>query len=418
MFKIALILIGDELCIGQITNTNASWIASQCTGLGALVTCHTTIGDNRQDLINELDRLLSINDLIILTGGLGPTHDDITKKVLCDYFNDELILHEPTLEYLKEIFSIRGYKLTDRNKEQAFVPSKSKVLPNAVGTAPGMLFELDCNSVVSLPGVPTEMKYIMINHVLPLIQKRISERYDDVVLYKNLLTTGIPESKLADLIENPDEFLNGGTLAFLPSYQGVKLRIGVTAENFSLAEGKLDEIEKIIYDRVGRFIFGTEGSSLVSVVGQFLTKLNKTVSVAESCTGGLLGGQFTSLSGSSKFFKGGVIVYSNEAKEKTLNVSHDSLLNHGAVSEQVASEMANNVRKNFNTDFGIGITGIAGPTGGSEEKPVGTVFIGLSDETFVNVKRFVFSTDREVNRERAVGTALTMLLEKLRNLDC
>jgi nicotinamide-nucleotide amidase len=413
MFKIALISIGDEICIGQIVNTNASWIAAKCTGLGAEVFTHAVIRDDKNNLINELNRLIPLSELIIITGGLGPTHDDITKNVLCEYFNDDLILHESTLEYLDEIFQLRGFKLTERNKEQALAPSKSQVLSNSVGTAPGMLFEFNGKFIVSLPGVPAEMKYIMNNSVLPFFQRKIAERNDNVVLYKNLNTTGIAESKLADLIGEPKDFLNGGTLAFLPSYRGVKLRIGVTADNFQKGKLKLEEIENIILHKAGKYIFGIEDDSLVSSVGSLLTNANKTVSVAESCTGGLLGAEFTSVSGSSTYFKGGIITYSNEAKEKLLNVNSKILTDCGAVSEQVASEMASNVRILFNTNYGIGITGIAGPTGGSEEKPVGTVFIGLADEKSVSVKKFVFSNDREINRERAVGTALTMLLDKL-----
>lgn len=415
MFDISIITIGDEICIGQIVNTNAAWIAGKATSTGANVKLHSTIGDNKESLINELNRLIPLNDLVILTGGLGPTHDDITKNVLCEYFQDKLILHNDTLDYLKKIFSLRGYTLTERNMEQAYLPSKCIVLKNEVGTAPGMLFEENGKFVISLPGVPAEMKFIMNDSVIPFISSKIAERNDYVVLFKNLQTAGIPESKLADMIGEPKEFLGDCTLAFLPSYRGVKLRIGVSGKNFDTAREKLFKIEKTINEKVSGNIFSADDESLISKVGSLLSERNLTVAVAESCTGGLLGAEFTSISGSSKYFSGGVIAYSNEIKEKILNVSKNNLMKFGAVSEQVAFELASNVRDIFKTDVGIGITGIAGPTGGTVEKPVGTVFIGLAFRDNIKVKRFVFSTEREVNRERAVGTALTMLLQELQN---
>lgn len=415
MYNISIITIGDEICIGQIVNTNASWIANKCTNLGANVIIHSTIKDSKEALISELDRLIPKSDLVIVTGGLGPTHDDITKNVLCEYFQDVFILHEETLQYLQRIFKLRGYTLTERNKEQALIPSKCNVLKNEVGTAPGMMFKKDNKYIISLPGVPSEMKYIMQDSVLPFVSNKIANLNDEIVLYRNLQTTGIPESKLADMIGQPDEFLKGGTLAFLPSYRGVKLRIGVSEKSFEIAKNKLDKIEKIIFKRVNGKIFSSDDESLVSKIASILTEKKMTVAVAESCTGGLLGAEFTSISGSSSFFKGGVIAYSNEIKERILNIKKESLLNYGAVSEQVANELAKNVKAIFKTDFGIGITGIAGPTGGSEEKPVGTVFIALAFKNKIIVKKYIFSTEREINRERAVGTALAMLLEELQN---
>ncbi|MFH1051452.1 MAG: competence/damage-inducible protein A [bacterium] len=415
MFNIALISIGDEICIGQIINTNAAWISSKCTELGANVSYHSTIRDNKEDLINELNRSLQKSDMVIITGGLGPTHDDITKNVLTGYFEDELIFHEPTLEYLEKIFKLRGYNLTERNKEQALIPSKAKPLTNALGTAPGILFDENGKLTVALPGVPAEMKYIMNNSVLPIMQNKIIERNDDILLYKNYHTSGIPESMLADLIGDTQELLNGASLAFLPSYKGIKLRVGVNAKNFEEANNKIIQIEKKLYEAAGKFIYGKDDDSLSLKAGQGLSQLKMTVSVAESCTGGLLGGELTSISGSSEYFIGGVIVYSNEAKIKILDVDAKIIENYGAVSEEVVKELARNVRKKFGTDFGIGITGIAGPTGGTEEKPVGTVWIGIADENVTIAQKFIFGNDREINRERAVGTALNMLLKRIRD---
>jgi len=270
------------------------------------------------------------------------------------------------------------------------------------------------NVIVAMPGVPSEMKSIMRTWVLPYLESMMTENKEEVVLYKVLQTAGIAESKLADLLGNVDDFLGGGSLAFLPSYKGVRLRIGVTGNTSDLAREKLNQIEKHIYSKAGKFIFGENDDSLASVVGKLLKEKGKTCSVAESCTGGLLGAEFTSVPGSSDYFVGAAIVYSNEAKTKILDVSKGIIDAFGAVSEETAKELASNVRKVFKTDFGISITGIAGPSGGTIEKPVGTVWIGLASENDVLTKKFVFSNDREINRERSVAKALEMLLNTLK----
>jgi nicotinamide-nucleotide amidase len=414
MIRISILTIGDEICIGQIVNTNASWIANECTKAGCQVTNHTSIRDVKESIFAQLDKLSPDSNVILITGGLGPTHDDITKPALCEYFNDELVLNNETYQYLEEFFNKRGWVLTERNKAQAMLPSKCKILPNRAGTAPGMQFEKDGKYFISLPGVPQEMKYIMQNSVLPFLQNMVSENKSEVVLYKNLMTAGIPESRLADLIGEPEEFLNGGSLAFLPSYRGVRLRIGVSAENFEAGSQKIDTIERIIGDRAGKFIYGTDDDTLASRIGEMLKIQAKTVSVAESCTGGLLGAAFTDISGSSDYFIGGTIVYSNEAKINVLGVDKKTIDEFGAVSKETALEMSSKVREKFNTDFGISTTGIAGPTGGTEDKPVGTVWIGLASKDKTDAQRFIFGNDRGMNRERAVGAALTMLWERLK----
>lgn len=414
MLKISLLTIGDEILIGQIINSNASWIAEQCTRLGAKIILHSVVGDEREAMLSELDRLLFVSDVVLLTGGLGPTHDDITKSVLCEYFNDELIRNEQVLKLVEDFLQKRNIPVTERNQKQADVPKKAKILHNTNGTAPGLLFDMTGNVIVAMPGVPSEMKSIMRTWVLPYLESMMTENKEEVVLYKVLQTAGIAESKLADLLGNVDDFLGGGSLAFLPSYKGVRLRIGVTGNTSDLAREKLNQIEKHIYSKAGKFIFGENDDSLASVVGKLLKEKGKTCSVAESCTGGLLGAEFTSVPGSSDYFVGGAIVYSNEAKTKILDVSKGIIDAFGAVSEETAKELASNVRKVFKTDFGISITGIAGPSGGTIEKPVGTVWIGLASENDVLTKKFVFSNDREINRERSVAKALEMLLNTLK----
>ena len=415
--NIALLTIGDELCIGQIVNTNASWIADRCTQIGASISCHSTIRDNPEDIIHELDRLRINNSMIIITGGLGPTHDDSTKSTLCSYFHDTLIEHQETLLYLQERYKSRDIVLSERNREQAFVPSSCTVLKNPRGTAPGLLFtQKDC-TFIALPGVPSEMKGIMQEYVIPIIQDHFLKEKSLKPFYRTLITKGIPESTLADLIGNPAEFLEmQETLAFLPSFQGVRLRLGVSHHNAELAIQRLDVLEHILINKAGIYIYAKDQENLLSKTIENLLIHKKSLSVVESCTGGKLGSLCTELPGSSVFFKGGFITYSNELKEKLVHVRHETLLEFGAVSEQTAIEMAIGGRNILDTDFCISITGIAGPDGGTNDKPVGLVWIGLSSKNRTFAKKHIFGTDRDMNRERSVYAALSMLYDELHQL--
>ena len=412
MLSLSILTIGDEICIGQIVNTNAAWIADQCTRIGCKISIHSTIGDDIRIIQNELERLLSASDAVIITGGLGPTHDDLTKDALCEYFDDILIFHQPTFDYLTSIYARRGQSVSERNATQAMLPSKATILSNSRGTASGMWFEESGKIVVSLPGVPREMKGLMEEHVLSRLSKWADET-DEVQLYKTLLTTGITEANLADLIGEPQEFLEDSSLAFLPSYQGVRLRIGVQASSKQDATDELERIENYIREKVNRYIFGENDQTLASVVAGLLIEKKRTVSVAESCTGGMLGAALTDIAGSSAYFEGGVQVYSYTAKQNILNVSPETLAKYGAVSKETVEEMAINVRLKFGTSYGISISGIAGPGGGLPEKPVGTVWIGLADESKVTAKKFVFGNERTINRERSVGSALEMIYRAL-----
>jgi nicotinamide-nucleotide amidase len=415
--NIALLTIGDELCIGQIVNTNASWIADRCTQIGASISCHSTIRDNPVDIIHELDRLRINNSMIIITGGLGPTHDDSTKATLCSYFHDTLIEHQETLLYLQERYKSRDIVLSERNREQAFVPSSCTVLKNPRGTAPGLLFaQTDC-TFIALPGVPSEMKGIMQEYVIPIIQDHFLKEKTLKPFYRTLITKGIPESTLADLIGNPDEFLEmKETLAFLPSFQGVRLRLGVHHYNTEHAIQRLDVLEHILMNKAGIYIYAKDQENLLSKTIENLLIHKKSLSVVESCTGGKLGSLCTELPGSSVFFKGGFITYSNELKEKLVHVRHETLLEYGAVSEQTAIEMAIGGRNILDTDYCISITGIAGPDGGTNDKPVGLVWIGLSSKNRTFAKKHIFGTDRDMNRERTVYAALSMLYDELHQL--
>lgn len=412
--NIALITIGDEICIGQIINSNAAWLGHACTDIGANVKRHVTIGDSKEELLKELHQLSREVDCIIMSGGLGPTHDDKTKDTLVTFFNDTLILDEPTLHSLKVRARLRGLPLNQRNKDQALLPSQCKILANPRGTAPGMMFEKDDVIYVSLPGVPSELKGIMTDHVLPSLRSHIEKESGKKPFFHTLLTKGIPESALADIIGEPEIFLKQDeSLAFLPSYHGVRLRIGVMHEEKENAEIRLKELEHLLTEKVGEYVFGSGNESLLSVTTDILKHRGKTISVVESCTGGLLGAAFSQQSGSSAYFMGGFLTYSNALKMQLAHVSKASLEQYGAVSKEVAEEMAIGGRSALNTDFCISITGIAGPEGGSDEKPVGTVWIALADDSHVIAKRFSFGGDRSINRERSVAQAIAMLYDVL-----
>lgn len=419
--KIALFTIGDEICIGQIVNTNAAWMAEACAMEGWRVLVHSVVGDDLQQIIDEFRRLLSLADVVLITGGLGPTHDDRTKTALLEFLHDTLVLHEPTLEHLRGLFQRLGRDLTERNAAQALLPSKCEPLRNDKGTAAGMWFRLAAGTqenpserdkfMVSMPGVPHEMKHLMQDRVIPRLRELFQN--DPVMRYTTLLTTGIAESTLADLIGDVELILEGQELAFLPSPSGVKLRITVTGENRASADAALERIEERIRARAGRFIYGKDNERYEAIVGRILTDRKKTVAVAESCTGGLLGVALTASSGASAYFLGGVQCYSNDAKVQLVGVKPDTLRLHGAVSEETARELAFGIRERFQSDIGISITGIAGPDGGTPEKPVGTIWVGIADSDSVEAHKYTVGGDRTVNRERAVAAALQLLLKKV-----
>jgi nicotinamide-nucleotide amidase len=417
---ISILTIGDEICIGQIVNTNSAWMAEQCARIGCTVLQHSAVGDDLPMIIAEFERLSTHSDAVLMTGGLGPTHDDRTKSAFLTYFEDTLILHEHTLHRLEHFFEQRGRELTQRNRDQALQPSKCEVLDNDTGTAPGMLMVAQKPNgrtvlFVSMPGIPYEMKHLMERHVLPRL-KELSAT-DAITLHKTLLTNGIVESTLADYIGHPDKFLAAttaqNTLAFLPSSSGVRLRISVKASTRATAEAELERIETYLRSRVGRYIYGENSDTLSQCVGRKLLEHGRTLAVAESCTAGLLGASLTDMAGSSAYFMGGMQTYSNASKVQLLHVPEALLNEYGAVSAEVAECMAQNVCRILNTSYGISITGIAGPDGGTETKPVGLVFIGIATPEDVFVHRFVFGMDRQINRERAVAMALSLLLKKL-----
>lgn len=418
---IALLTIGDEICIGQIVNTNAAWMAEACSLEGWRVVAHSVVGDELSQIIDEFKRLLGVADAVLITGGLGPTHDDRTKTALLEFLHDTAILHEPTLEHLRALFRKLGREMSERNAAQALLPSTCEVLQNDKGTAAGMWFTLkagsDYNSskrdkiMVSMPGVPYEMKHLMQDRVIPRLRE-LSQN-DPVMRYTTLLTTGIAESTLADLIGDVDAILEGQELAFLPSPGGVKLRITVTAENRIKADETLLRIEERIRSRAERFIYGKDGDSYDAIVGRLLVERGLTIAVAESCTAGLLGASLTASRGSSAYFLGGVQCYSNEAKIQFVGVKPETLRQHGAVSEETALELASGIRERFQATLGVSISGIAGPDGGTPEKPVGTIWVGIADKNGTEAHKYTVGGDRAVNRERAVVAALQLIYKKV-----
>jgi nicotinamide-nucleotide amidase len=420
--NLAVLTIGDEICLGHIVNTNAAWIADQCSRQGWRVLAHSAVGDAVQTIIAECERLSSLADVVIITGGLGPTHDDCTKTALAAWTDDVLVEHQPTLEHLHHLMRQRGRELNERTAAQAMQLSRCTPLQNDKGTAPGIWLEVEHTgkrtAIVALPGVPQEMRHLMADRALPRLREyavQNASRFSQerVMLYTTLLTVGIVESALADLVGDVQTLMEGQELAFLPSAAGVKLRITVTAPTRSEAQTTLERLAAKLRSIVEPYLYGTNDDALEVIVGRLLRERRRTLAVAESCTGGLLGARLTDVEGSSAYFLGGVQCYSNEAKTRFVGVRPETLAQHGAVSEQTALELASGIRTRFDADYGIAITGIAGPGGGTPEKPVGTVWIGLADAHNTRAEGFIFSNDRTFNRERAVVMALVRLWQRL-----
>ena len=409
MTNVELINIGDELLIGQIVNTNATWIGQQLSLSGYWLKQITTIGDNEQEIVDALNAAMSRAQIILITGGLGPTKDDLTKDVLCKYFNTQLVFNEQAYSDIENIFHARGKAVTETNKRQAELPAACIPIYNKKGTAPGMWFNHGEQVFVSMPGVPFEMQAMMQNDVLP----KLRQLYESMPLvHKTILTQGIGESDLSDRIAAWENDLPAHLkLAYLPAAGMVRLRLtGKGVEHMEQDMNlRIDKLKELI----APYIFGYDDDTIQSVVGKLLTEKQKTLSVAESCTGGFLAHLITSIPGSSTDFMGGTVSYSNAAKMSQLHVSEQSLKEYGAVSEAVAIEMAIGARKTYNTDFALSTTGIAGPGGGSLEKPIGTVWIGVATHDACFAKKFMLGTNRLRIIQVAADTALNMLRKKI-----
>ena len=409
--KSTIITIGDEILIGQILDTNSRYISQALNRLGVVVAERTSIGDSANQIVKTLDRALAATDIVIITGGLGPTKDDITKHTLARYFNSELIYNEQVGNFVRELLERRGIAFNDLNRGQAMVPECCTVLHNAHGTAPGMWFEHDGKVVVSLPGVPFEMVHLIDDIVIP----KLRETFDlKAIVHRTMITSGIAESILAERIAAWEDALPEVLhLAYLPAPNIVRLRLSAYEVDEQSVAQLIDEQFEKLRAIIPEAIVGFEDATVEQLVHNALIAKGKTLSVAESCTGGSIAAKFTAMAGASSYFQAGVVSYSNEAKVDILGVNADDIARYGAVSEQVALQMAEGVKKAGRSDYGISTTGIAGPTGGSAEKPVGMVWIGIStpERTFAVLKNC--GTDRGQIIQRATAHAIKMLYEEL-----
>lgn len=412
--KAEIITIGDELLIGQVINTNQAYIAEKLNGIGIHINKMTTVGDDLNGILAAFGEAWSQHDVVIVTGGLGPTHDDVTKKAACEFFKTELVRNEELLARIRELTKQWNRPWSESYEEQTLFPAKAKLVPNPVGTAGGMLFEEGIKSLIILPGVPYEMKEMIDGSVVGILAAKVS---GSVIRHLTLKTTGIPESMLATQLGNLDEILQGAKLAFLPSSTGVRMRITVMDETGERADRRILEVEQRIREKVQKYIYGLNDEELEETIGRILKERKLTLAVAESCTGGLIASKITDVSGSSTYFERAVVAYSNRSKVDLLGVSESLIAAHGAVSREVAEAMAAGVRLIAGTDIGISTTGIAGPTGGSEDKPVGLVWIGYADADSTIALRFQFGTQRLRVKERASQAALELLRRKLLRIE-
>lgn len=402
-----IISIGDELLYGQTLDTNAHWISHKLDEYNIKVFQRTTIGDDADQILNAFATAAERVDIVLITGGLGPTKDDLTKSLLAEYFGVGMVRHEEVLRDITLLFAKASREVTALNAQQADLPANCQKITNPVGTAPGMWFYENNTVFVAMPGVPYEMKSIMTQGILP----KLHEMFSKGVLHHHIIKTiGITESSLSDLIEDWEVNLpNHIKLAYLPTKGQVKLRMTGSGDDLNTLKQEIDVLKMAIMPKIAKYVYGFGTDSLEGVIGQLLNNNNLTLATAESCTGGYLAHMITSVPGSSRYFKGSVIAYSNEVKIAQLGVSTEDLKQQGAVSEEVAKAMAEGVRKELNADIAIATTGIAGPDGGTAEKPVGTVWIAYSDKHKTLAKKFNFSRDRTFIVHWSALAALNMI---------
>ena len=402
--RIAVLTIGNELLSGKTINTNANWLSKKLSSIGSVITLHITIPDEQVSIINNLDLLFSTQiDLIICTGGLGVTDDDITRDVIFSYFGSNEIFDKDYWAFLENKFLKFGYSLPESNKSQAVSPDNGKVFSNPIGSARGLIYEKNNITLMVLPGVPSEMKAMFDSTISPWVEEKI----DSKIFQINIRTTGIPESILFEKVKNIDFEENYYNIGYYPSVYGVDIRI---------AGEDLEKIEKLKDDiraNINEYIYEIGDQNLEEVLIKKLKKKKMTISCAESCTGGLIGHRLTQVPGGSEVFNGGMITYSNESKINQLGITLKNIEDFGAVSEQVALEMAENIKNKFGTSIGVSTTGIAGPGGGSKSKPVGLVYVGYCDDKSLKVKRFNFSSSRESNKIRTSQAVLNYVFKMI-----
>jgi nicotinamide-nucleotide amidase len=406
-----IITIGDEILIGQVVDTNSAWIAEQFNLSGIKVRQIISIADDRETILNTLGEAMALSDIVMITGGLGPTKDDKTKPALCDFFNTRLVFNEDSFNNTSRIFESRNLKMTEENRKQAFLPQDCIPLPNKIGTAWGMWFEKDGKAAISLPGVPYEMKYLVTEEVLPRIKEKFSL---PSIIHKTIITQGIGESWLAEKIAEWEDAIPAHIkLAYLPSPGSVRLRLSASGKDKETLEGEVEELAQKLKAIIPEEICGYGKDTLQETVGKLLREKGFTLSTAESCTGGYIAHLLTSIAGSSDYFMGSIISYANNVKVGQLGVKESDLAEKGAVSNAIAEQMAAGVKEKLHTDFSIAVTGIAGPGGGTAEKPVGTVWIAIAGPAGIKSKKFLFGDNRERNIIRTGLTALNMLRKEL-----
>lgn len=406
-----VITIGDELLYGQTLDTNTQWMGQELNRIGVKIIRKTAIGDRKEDIIAALDEASTRADIMLITGGLGPTQDDITKATLAEYFDSPISIRPQALEDLKNLFAQRNYPLTALNEQQAALPEKCEMVPNPMGTAAGMWFEQDDKVYVSMPGVPYEMKHMMTQTVLPRLQETFAL---PIIFHRMVQTVGIGESwlaeKIADWENNLPEHIR---LAYLPSFGKVKLRLTATGDNMLELEDQVAEQIKQLEPLIKKYIFGYGDLTLEEAIGRDLMAKGQTLALAESCTGGFVAHRVTSVPGSSRYFRGGLVPYDNALKVNPLGVAEATLQQHGAVSEATVLEMARNIRTLLSADVGLATSGIAGPGGGTPDKPVGTIWIAVADDSGTFAKKLTLSNDRQVNIQRTNVAVLNLLRLRL-----
>jgi len=409
--KAEIITIGDELLIGQTIDTNSAWMGAELSLAGFDIHKKITIRDNKSDILQALSDSSGKSDVVLITGGLGPTSDDITKQTLCEFFNTKLVLDEEVLDMIGKMMLRRNFPMNENNRRQAEVPESCMVLTNAAGTAPGMWFEKDDTIFISMPGVPVEMKYIMNRHVLPALKKRFTSQ---VIIHRNVMTYGAPEARLAEILAGFEAGLPGHIkLAYLPSSGIIKLRLtGSGHDQKSVSDSVEIQVNKL-YTIIPDLIYGENEESLELVIGKLLREKKKTLCTSESCTGGNIAHLITCVPGSSDYFVGSVIAYSNSVKIQLLGIEERIIEKEGAVSEPVIRAMAEGAKRILKTDYCVATSGIAGPDGGTPEKPVGTIWIAVASESGTVAEKHIFGTDRIANITRFSLVALNMLRKQI-----
>jgi nicotinamide-nucleotide amidase len=407
-FTSEIINIGDELLIGQVVNSNASYLASSLNSIGIEAVRVTVIADRKESILSALDAALGENDLVLITGGLGPTNDDITKHVLCDFFGGKLVFSQDAFDDIEQMFRMRKFPVTETNRQQAMLPDNCIQIPNARGTARGMWFEYNGKVIVSMPGVPFEMTAMMEQHIMKMLRQHFMSDFS--IIHRTMMCTGVGESFLADKIADWEAQLPSClSLAYLPSPGIVRLRLTGKSHDEAALKKIMEHETTTMKTLIPEYIFAEEDISFERFIVETLQARNQTLATAESCTGGYIAHLLTTVSGSSQCYKGSIIAYNNDVKINLLDVPEQLLEEHGAVSEPVVRKMAETVRRKLQTDFGIAVSGIVGPTGAVEGKPVGTVWIAVSDGNTTVAECFHFSNDRIRNIQRSAMAALNLL---------